>query len=509
MTVESSIKARKYSNEGARLIVTNKLITLEVTIFYLLAVFFSIIELNRQCFGALPYVVIAVSLIFTVVCWVTYTRKTYSPKFSYLIMSLFFITYTLVLVFMDEQLILFTSIVLLTGLVVSYNISQVGTFALITALIGIFNCIYQILIAKNSSVPNETLLGTLIVFLASLFGVYRTTARGKQFTDDITGAIKDEEEVQKEMTSDILQISEVVKQNIDESNKLVKKLGVSTDMTNTSVNEISTSTQATAESVQAQSMMTQQIQQSIEETVGVSKNMVDRADDSSKSIMDSIDVMNNLKGQATDIASTNTVVEKSMNDLIDKTKSVYDIANMIAEISDQTNLLSLNASIEASRAGEAGRGFAVVAEEIKKLSQQTKRSTEEIGNIIGELSINAQEASSNVKKSITATSKQEQLIDDAADLFTNIDKNVKLLVEDIVIINEMLAKLGEANNNIVENISQISATTEEVSATSEEAAAICEENYKDVEAVIEMLQKVMDTLRGLDKYIVAGKNTNE
>lgn len=502
MTAGSSTVAHKYSDKGARLIVTNKLITLEYSIYYLFAIFFSVIEIYRRSFGYLPYVIITISLLFTTVCWFMYKKDSSSATYIYPSMTLFFITYILVLVFMDEQLTLFTALVLLTALVVSYNIRQVGLFSLITALIGIFNCVYQILIAKNSSVPDETLLGTLLVFLASLFGVYRTTARGKQFSDDITGAIKDEEEMQKEMAADILHISEVVKQNINEANKLVRKLGTSTDMTNTSVNEISISTQSTAESVQTQSIMTQQIQQSIEETVGVSKIMVDRADDSSRSIQNTLEVMNNLKGQATNIASTNTVVEQSMNNLIDKTKAVHDIISIIAEISDQTNLLSLNASIEASRAGDAGRGFAVVADEIKKLAVRTKISTEEIGSIINELNNNAQEAGSNVKSSITATKRQEQLIDDAADIFTNIDKNVKLLVEDIVIINEMLAKLGEANNSIVENISQISATTEEVSATSEEAAAICEENYKDVEAVIAMLQRVVDTLKRLDKYVV-------
>jgi methyl-accepting chemotaxis protein len=471
-------------------------------IYYLLSICFSIIEINRKSFGLLPYVVIAISLIFSAISWVIYIKNPSSPNYCYSGMIMYFATYILVLVFMDEQLTLYTSLVLLTALVVRYNVRQVGIFTLVTALIGTFNCVYQIFISKNSSVPDETLLGTLIVFLASLFGVYRTTVRGKLFTDDITGAIKDEQEVQKEMLADILHISEVVKQNINESNSLVKKLGASTKVTNTSVNEISLSTQSTAESVQTQSIMTQQIQQSIEETVEVSSAMVNRADDSSKSIMDSIDVMNNLKGQSTNIASTNTLVEKSMNSLIDKTKAVHDIINIIADISDQTNLLSLNASIEASRAGEAGRGFAVVADEIKKLANLTKKSTEEIRNIITKLNDNAQEAGDNVKKSISATNKQEQLIDDAADLFVNIDKNVKLLIEGMVKINEMLAKLGEANNNIVENISQISATTEEVSASSEEAAGICEENYKDVETVINMLENVMDTLKRLDKYIV-------
>lgn len=491
---------RRFKDESARLIVANKLIAVEVTIYYFLAAFFSIIEISRKSFGALPYAVIVTSIAFLIFTWVMYTKVPGSPRYCYPVLIMFYIVYFVVLALMDEQLTLFFSVVILTALIVRYNKKLIKTFAPIAAFSAIFNCIYQLLISKNSSQPADTLLGTLLVFLLSIYVIYRTTISSKAFSDDIIGAVQDEQAIQKEMVEDILHISNVVRQNANESNNLVKKLGTSTNMTNSSVNEISLSTQSTAESVQIQTKMTQQIQQSIEETVGSSKNMVVRADDSSKSLQDSLEVMNNLKGQSASIAATNNIVSDSMNSLVEKTKSVQDIVGMISDISDQTNLLSLNASIEASRAGDAGRGFAVVAEEIKKLAEQTKRSTEEISNIINELNDNAQEATSNVKISITATDKQDQLIETTADLFGNIDNNVKLLIEDIKIINVMLDKLRDANNNIVENISQISATTEEVSATSEEAASICEENYKDVEEVTRMLQKVIDTLKMLDKY---------
>jgi len=180
---------------------------------------------------------------------------------------------------------------------------------------------------------------------------------------------------------------------------------------------------------------------------------------------------------------------------------VQEIAEIIAGISDQTNLLSLNASIEAARAGEMGRGFAVVANEIRKLADQTKKSTDSINQIINELNEHAILVTNNVQKSIEATDRQEQLIETAAELFNSINTNVMQLAEDIIVISGKLNSLQNANNSIVENISQISATTEEVSASSEEAAGVSEENYKNVEDVVSLLRDMIDTLQRLDRYI--------
>ena len=502
LSTEKKIKHR-FQEEKNRLEVANNLLMVEVVIFYLISIISRVVEITRNSFGNLPIVVIVVivaSVVFAIISAIIFLRDKCSSRFCYKALTLFYLIYFIILIFEDEQMTLFISIIVLTTLVIFFNKRVIVLYSWVTVFCGVANCVYH-LIMKDSSTPEITMIGTLVVFLAAIFGVYRTTIRSIEFNADIVSAIKDEQKVQGEMLADVLDIANVINENANASNELVQRLGESTKITNTTVNEISSSTQATAESVQIQTRMTQQIQQSIEETVSISHEIVHRAEDSSTSIHSSLEVMNSLKGQSDEIADTNTDMEVSMNSLMEKTQSVQEIAEIIAGISEQTNLLSLNASIEAARAGEMGRGFAVVANEIRKLADQTKKSTDSINQIINELNEHAILVTNNVQKSIEATDRQEQLIETAAELFNSINTNVMQLAEDIIVISGKLNSLQNANNSIVENISQISATTEEVSASSEEAAGVSEENYKNVEDVVSLLRDMIDTLQRLDRYI--------
>jgi len=405
------------------------------------------------------------------------------------------------------QLILFTSIVVLAALIERYNKRLITIYSIISISIEIINCIYHIPLKHESSLPASTLMGTMVVYIAAVTAIYFTTIRSIKFNSDIVSKIEDEKNEQISMLNDVIHIVKVVKKDLDESYNLVNKLGASTQIANSSVKEISVSTQSIADSIQEQTGMTQNIQKSIENTVELSDKMKHYAAESRNWLVECFNLLNQIKEHSSGIALSNTTVGNSMNQLSEKTKSVQNIADIIAGISNQTNLLALNASIEAARAGEAGRGFAVVAEEIRKLSDEVKKSTDSINQTINELNEQVLLVSNNVRQSIDNANKQESMIKSSVDIFNNIGGNMKSLLNIIDKISESINELQHSNTKIVDNISEISATTEEVSASSEEAAGVSEANYNDLENVLLLLKDIEKTFSQLDKYINAQRNS--
>ena len=282
---------------------------------------------------------------------------------------------------------------------------------------------------------------------------------------------------------------------------LMTTLNDSTEVVNGAMTEISDSAQGTAESIQTQTTMTQNIQDSIEVTLKRSENMVVVAKQSGELNEQSLQIMGDLKKQSEVISDTNLEVADSMRELQERTEAVKTIANTIFSISSQTNLLALNASIESARAGEAGRGFAVVADEIRQLAEKTRLETENIARILAELSENAQHAAEAVNKSVNATEAQDEMIGQALQAFEAMNGNVGELISDIGEIDNMLTNLSEANNQIVENIMHLSATTEEVTASSVQAADLSMQNLENAEEAKRQLGSVLDVSHQLDKYI--------
>ncbi len=176
----------------------------------------------------------------------------------------------------------------------------------------------------------------------------------------------------------------------------------------------------------------------------------------------------------------------------DSMKQIGAISDTIDMITSQTNLLSLNASIEASRAGESGRGFAVVASEIRHLAEQSKASTVKIKDIVDdiskktELSVQAMDVTKqNVKE-------QASLVNRTQDLFHEIMEAVKVLSEKITDIKQHVDDISEQKNNIVFQIENISAISEESASATEEVTASAEQISTTMD---EITQQALDLQR--------------
>ena len=236
----------------------------------------------------------------------------------------------------------------------------------------------------------------------------------------------------------------------------------------------------------------------INESVNEIRNQTTAVQDSSKIMNDKIKSMQNSSQKMDEGISAISKRIETVNTTVDK---VSNIVSVIEEISSETNLLSLNASIEAARAGDAGKGFAVVAQEIRVLSDNTNTELENIKQIISSL---VEECRYCVQASGTIVednAKQKEEIKAVLDEFSALDEQIQKTAEKADEIEELVTAMIELNDDITKSSNSLTDVSAANAAATEEMNANIEELNAMMHGVSEMAEHMNNESDGLKEAL--------
>ena len=274
-------------------------------------------------------------------------------------------------------------------------------------------------------------------------------------------------EIKKEGLSELQQLSDSLKSLVGSLNNQVKEIQGNIVNVSNAAGELSIITSETNQAIQQQQQETDQVATAINEMSATVQEVATHAEEAAAAAQSADSATNHGKKVVEDtigeIDSLAQEIDRStqvIENLKQESENIGSVMGVIRGIAEQTNLLALNAAIEAARAGEQGRGFAVVADEVRVLASRTQESTQEIENMIDKIQSGASEAMKAMEESKGRTSSTV----------------------------EQAAVAGEALATITNSVTAISDMNTQIASAAEEQSAVAEEISKSIESISEVAQ---------------------
>ena len=284
------------------------------------------------------------------------------------------------------------------------------------------------------------------------------------------------------MRNDLSESISMIRNMADALNQQLDDTKISADAIMNSSREAEQQAITVAAAANEMVSTTQEIASNCERAATLSDQSSGVTQDSVKLIRATID---DIRNQSTYTQNDASKVQA----LAEQTQKIGSIVGTIDEIAAQTNLLALNAAIEAARAGEAGRGFAVVADEVRALASRTSKSTQEISAMVHQVQKDASEATSSMNTSV-------ENINAVADRASTIEGTLNSILDYVGQVNDqirMIATAAEeqttATSEISANMQKISSDTEEIVQSAEQAIGHCDSSVDSIRNLVQNLSR--------------------
>ncbi|MDP2833939.1 MAG: methyl-accepting chemotaxis protein [Pseudomonadota bacterium] len=266
------------------------------------------------------------------------------------------------------------------------------------------------------------------------------------------------------MRDNLLALIVAVRRNVD-------ALNVSANELSSSSNNSAKATETQAEAASSMAASVEQLSVSIDQVGEHAREAHNVTQESSAQSSEGGRIIHEAAGEMGRIADAVNGTASTIRELEGYSDQISSIVQVIKDIADQTNLLALNAAIEAARAGEQGRGFAVVADEVRKLAERTGNSTQEISAMIGKIQQGTQRAAQEMEAGVKRVSDGVDLAHRAGDSVTGIRDSADRATRAVDDINLALREQSVAARDIAQKVERIAQGSEESSASVQQTAA--------------------------------------
>ncbi len=270
------------------------------------------------------------------------------------------------------------------------------------------------------------------------------------------------------MQSSLRDLIGAVRNNVNNLDREAKELSAASISSARASESQSEAASSMAASVEQLSVSIDQVEEHAREARGVTLTSGSQSEEGGRIIHEAASEMGRIAEAVNATAGT-------IRQLEDYSGQISSIVSVIKDIADQTNLLALNAAIEAARAGEQGRGFAVVADEVRKLAERTANSTQEITAMIGKIQQGTQRAAQEMESGVQRVNDGVSLAHKAGDSVTSIRSSSEKVTHAVDDINLALKEQAVAAREIAQKVERIAQGAEESSAAVNQTAASAEQ----------------------------------